>query len=141
MTRDLSSDARLRQRTDEKSRVIHQHADIVEREPPRLSEPLGDAVLENLAAEEADAGTCGRLRREMLAAAKPDLDPDILDRPREERARVEDPLLRRRETEARQQILDELLLPRAQAPPAPPAVKRLLPAWRRPDRTLGHTPR
>src|SRR6185437_13649615 len=88
-----------------------------------LAEQLGDAVLEDLAADDADVAMRRRLGGEMLAAAEADLEPDIVHRRGEQRGGIERARRRQRDGEARQQRVDQALLAGMQLPAASASVE------------------
>src|SRR5260221_4599740 len=55
----------------------------------KMTKQAGNTVEEDLAADEADLRMCRGLCRQMLAATKADFEPDIVDRLRKERSRIE----------------------------------------------------
>ena len=73
-----------RQRGEQEPRVIGEQANIAEAAARHLAEQPHDAVLEHLAANEADLKVTLGLLSQMLAGAKPDLEPDIADRHRKQ---------------------------------------------------------
>src|SRR5262249_62249863 len=111
------------QRGQQRPHVIGIYPDVAEAASFDLAEQLGDAVLENLAADKADVGMQLRLLREMLAAAKPDLQPNVARWRGEQGPRIELPGFRQGEGQQRQQLTLAHLLAGAQRPPAAPAVE------------------
>ncbi len=109
---------------DERARVVGEDADVGKLAPLDVADELGDAVLEHFGADHADRRMRRRLRRQVLAAAEAELEPNGADGPREERARIERPLCRKLEAELRQTRFDEALLALAQRAPAAPAVQQ-----------------
>jgi hypothetical protein len=72
---EYSIDRSGRQRRDQQPRVIGKDPNVVEMPLLDLSEQFGYSVLKNLRADEADFGVMFGLEREMLTAAKADLEP------------------------------------------------------------------
>src|SRR5262249_55210942 len=80
-------------------------------------EQLDDAVLERLAADEADVGVPLGLPDEVLTAAEADLQPHLAHRVREEVRQATEPLRVAWHCNSRQQFLPQRLLPGARRPP------------------------
>lgn len=77
-----NEDARERgvaQRGEQEARVVEKEADVGKVMLLDLGQELGDAVFEHLAADEAHRRMRCRLRRQMLAGAEADLEPDRFD--------------------------------------------------------------
>jgi hypothetical protein len=73
---EYALDRRRWERRDQQARVIGKDSDILEVPPVDLRQEPADPVLEYLAAEEADFRMMLGLKREVLAPAKPDLEPN-----------------------------------------------------------------
>ena len=73
-----------RQRREERARIAGMDADIVELPSIDFAEQFDDAVFEDFAADKANLRVPLGLRREMLAAAKADFQPDFLRGRREQ---------------------------------------------------------
>ncbi len=74
--------------------IVDENADVGELPTPHLCQQLDHAVLEDLGAEKADIGMCGRLLRQMLSGAEADLEPKLGGRNREQPLRVDAAALR-----------------------------------------------
>ena len=79
-----------------------------------LRQDLRHAVDIGLAADEAGIGKGARFRDQMLAAAESDFEPDVVDRAVEQLGEIARALARDVERQARQQMLDQVGLVRAQ---------------------------
>ena len=84
------------QAIEQQQRVIGEDPDIAEALAFDFRQELGDAVLEHLGADEADPGMGGALRRQMLAGAEADLEPDFPRGRRKQFSRIERTARRKR---------------------------------------------
>ena len=86
------------QAIEQEARVVGEDAD-----PPgravglQMAQEAGDPLDEGLAADEADGRIGAHLMGEVLAGAEADLEPEVLDRRREQRAQVDRSLRHPRE--------------------------------------------
>ena len=84
---------------DQEPRVVDEEAHIVEPATLDFGEEPSDAVLEDLGADEGVLGMGRRLRREVLARAEADLEPELGEGTGEERFGIERFALGQREAQ------------------------------------------
>jgi hypothetical protein len=101
-------------RRQEMANVVVEDPDVGKMVGLDRRQQLGDAIDEGLGADEADAGSGGRLGSEMLAAAEADLELDRLGRWIEQESRRGKPRVVAGDLELGQQIDHETRLVRAQ---------------------------
>ena len=89
---EQASDGGFRQARDDDPCVALQDADVREIAIDDMAKQARDAVQERLDADEAGVGICRRLPRQMLAAAKTDLEPKIRLGRVEQRPGIERPI-------------------------------------------------
>jgi hypothetical protein len=78
-----------RQHRQQQPGIVREDPDIADAAALEMVEQAGDAVDEDLGADQPDLGMSRRLGREMLAAAEADLQPDRGRRRREAALRIE----------------------------------------------------
>jgi hypothetical protein len=127
-----------RQDVQERPCVALENADVVEPVHVDLPQERGDAIHEVLGAEDPDVRVARRLPRQVLAAAKSDLQPQGSRRPREQRSRIEG-LPRRRQVNAQfwQQLLQQAAATGPQRSAVTPAMQISPGRASRPVRSLG----
>src|SRR6516162_8711842 len=111
---------------EQQARVVEEEANVGEAALLDFGEQLGDAVLEHLAADEAQPRMRRGLGGQVLAGAEADLEPDPIHWGRKERLGRERARGRQRETQAREQPLPERLLAGPQLAAAAAAIDEAL---------------
>ena len=115
---------RRRQRRQQQPGVVGEDPDVGDGLAPQVVEQAGDAVDEDLGADEADLGMGGRLRREVLAGTEADLEPQRRRRGAEQALRIEPLAFRRqRHRQRRQQLVEQRSAARPQLAAVAPAVE------------------
>ncbi len=119
-----TAQARRRQRGQKRARVIRKDAHVLQIGRFDLAQETGDSVHEGLATKKPDPGMGASLPGQMLAAAKSDFEPDVVQRLWKERLRIDlDVFIGEWNGKLRQQAFEPFLLTRTQAMAMTPAIE------------------